>query len=66
VSLSLWAVAADDLSVLQSRMQAPACVDASGEVPWPVNHGPEVVETWAGNGGLVLGLGLRRYDGGIA
>jgi hypothetical protein len=55
-------VPADDLSVLQSRIQASARVDANGEVSWPVNHAPEVIETLAENGRLVLGLDLRRYD----
>ena len=36
--------------------------DANGEVSWPVNHAPEVIETFAENGRLVLGLDLRRYD----
>jgi hypothetical protein len=31
-------------------------------VSWLVNHAPEVIETLAENGRLVLGLDLRRYD----
>lgn len=48
--------------MLQSRIQASARVDANGEVSWPVNHAPEVIETLAENGRLVLGLDLRRYN----
>ena len=62
MSLSLWVVPADDLGVLPSPIQASARVDANGEVSWPVNHAPEVIETFAENGRLVLGLDLRRYD----
>jgi hypothetical protein len=48
--------------VLQSRIQASARVDANGEVSWPVKHAPEVIETLAENGRLMLGPDLRRHD----
>ncbi len=52
---------ASDLDILPPNLRASARVESSGEVAWPLDDGPAVINALADAGRTVLGLDLRTY-----